>query len=386
MSRITLKTVYVLGAGASFHVGAPLLKDFLVTARLFLEGGQKPTHSDAFEHVFAWIDKLRASSYYVDFDLDNLEHVFSLAEMSKQLGIQNGAEIFRDLRLVTMETLDQCWLLWTRGHLETDLIYAKFVDTLKEANQERAALLNKHHDGLTKDVIITFNYDAMLDYVMWTRKCHAEYCLNNNPDSGKYKVLKLHGSVNWGECSECRSGNTTDVQEIIPHPAEYNTRCFTEGQHIPFNIYTMRMRSTKCDKCEEMGTLQPVIIPPTWSKSVGDSPLANVWKHAVKEISEAYQIIVIGYSLPPTDTFFQYLLTLGLVSNKNLYRVIVVNKDNSEEFKQRYRNVFSRSLYERGRLIFSTWRKGADSGGNTFETFVNERERLEKASKEVEWP
>ena len=56
--------------------------------------------------------------------------------------------------------------------------------------------------------------------------------------------------------------------------------------------------------------------------------------------------------MPPTDTFFQYLLTLGLASNPAFHRVVVVNRDNSEDFRERYEKVFSRSLSDRGRLQF----------------------------------
>ena len=104
------------------------------------------------------------------------------------------------------------------------------------------------------------------------------------------------------------------------------------------------------EECGTTGNLEPVIIAPTWSKAVARTPLVGVWSQAVKEIQEAAQIIVIGYSLPKTDTFFQYLLTLGLKSNPKLFRLVVVNKDDSAELKNRYKEVFARSLHDRGRL------------------------------------
>jgi len=63
--------MYVLGAGASVHTEAPLLRDFLVRARLLHEGKGDVRH-ESFERVFKWIDSLRPSSYYVELDLDNL--------------------------------------------------------------------------------------------------------------------------------------------------------------------------------------------------------------------------------------------------------------------------------------------------------------------------
>ncbi len=76
LAQITGKTIYVLGAGASQHTGAPLLRDFLVTARILREEKSELRYRGSFDRVFEWIDTLRGSSYYVEFDLDNLEHVF----------------------------------------------------------------------------------------------------------------------------------------------------------------------------------------------------------------------------------------------------------------------------------------------------------------------
>ena len=58
--------------------------------------------------------------------------------------------------------------------------------------------------------------------------------------------------------------------------------------------------------------------------------------------------------MPRTDTFFQYLLTLGLAENPKLHRVIVVDVDKRDDFRGRYEKVFSRSLSDRGALKFLT--------------------------------
>jgi hypothetical protein len=100
------------------------------------------------------------------------------------------------------------------------------------------------------------------------------------------------------------------------------------------------LRNTKCNKCDKEGVLTPFIIPPTWSKTVEGTPLPSVWAAAVDAISKAFQIVVVGYSMPSTDTFFQYLMTLGLQGNPNLHRVVVVNRDGSDELRRRYERCF----------------------------------------------
>ena len=55
--------------------------------------------------------------------------------------------------------------------------------------------------------------------------------------------------------------------------------------------------------------------------------------------------------MPPTDTFFQYLLTLGLGKNSVLSRIIVVNPMEGGE-EERYSKVFARALPDRQQLQF----------------------------------
>ncbi len=382
MSQITGKTVYILGAGASHHTGAPLLKDFLVAARSIRESKRDLKYKDSFDRTFEWIDSLRGSSYYVDFDLDNLEHVFSLTEMCKQLNIRDGDLHSSDLRYLILESLDnRCKLVWRGGeekHFYPDRRYSFFGEILRKLNKDRMEYLGKSDDSFERDVIVTFNYDTMLDYAFNYRGDTFDYCLNTSGSHGAYKFLKLHGSTNWASCKKCANNK---IQIVSPQPfaegKSYYLGEYADGKEYDFKMVTAVLPNTICKQCKTEGVLEPFIIPPTWSKTVSGSPLVDVWASTVKELSEAFQLIVIGYSMPPTDTFFQYLLTLGLESNPNLYRVIVVNVDRSDDFKKRYEKVFSRNLIDRGRLIFLP--------GLTFQGFLGDN-FMPLAGGQVDWP
>lgn len=364
VDHITGKTIYVLGAGSSHHTGAPLLRDFLLTAKLLREGKKELKYKEAFDRIFKWIDSLRGASYYVELDLDNLEHIFSLAEMQKQIGIKEGKEHFSDLRYVVMETLDnRCQIRWTDKRYQPDDLYSLFVRTLNEVNNQRQQIIGSHGD-FERDTIITLNYDVMLDYAMRFNSIRSDYCLTPDASLDSFNILKLHGSTNWAFCRACN--NQLQVIQPSPVPPGHTHISLDNGQLISFQMVTSVLPNTPCAKCEEKGTLEPVVIPPTWSKAVHDTPLVKVWETAVNETKKAFQVIVIGYSMPPTDTFFQYILTLGLSLNPNLYRVVVVNKDGSDELRQRYEKVFSRSLKDRGRLNFLNI---------SFDKFVNDRMR-----------
>jgi len=396
MSQIAGKTVYVLGAGASYHTGAPLLKDFLVTGRLLLDSGVQLRFKESFERIFELIDSLRASSYYVEFDLDNLEHVFSLIEMGKQLNWEGSEQRFSDLRFVILETLDKmCKLRWLNsGDFLPDEDYGNFSGLILSLNQARMSHLRQGKETFDPDSIITFNYDVMFDFALLTKSAVPDYCLSSDAERSKFfievdgfekrklKVHKLHGSTNWGICAEIQRKETKNElhRNIQTIPLNFSGTVrpqFTHGQKYEFNIVTEIMQKITCPYCQTKSSLEPFIIPPTWSKRIENPQLAMVWASAVEEIKKAFQIIVIGYSMPQTDTFFQYLLTLGLVSNSELNRIVVVNVDRKDNFKERYKRIFSRSLNDRGRLKFVC--------GVSFSDFVKKGAYMQTIGGQVEW-
>jgi len=342
-----------------------------------MESEKELVYKDSFERIFKWIDNLRSASYYVELDLDNLEHIFSLADMLKQIGSKEGEQYFSDLRYLVMETLDRCQLRWEGKRIQPDNLYDRFTQNLGELYKQRMNLVSQTLGSFEKDVIITFNYDVMLDYAIKLRGTGFDYSLSPLPSSQGFKLLKLHGSTNWAYCLKCR--HPIQIVQPTPIPPGHIPDPFLEdGNQINFRMVTNVLKNTPCENCKEKDVLEPVVIPPTWSKAIDKTPLVKVWETAVNEIRNAFQIVVIGYSMPPTDTFFQYLLTLGLSSNAAFHRVVVVNKDDSGGFRERYLRVFSRSLHDRGRLKFLL------SNKMTFQRFIVEY--MKRVGEQVEWP
>jgi len=79
---------------------------------------------------------------------------------------------------------------------------------------------------------------------------------------------------------------------------------------------------------------KPVLVAPTWQKQLGGY-LSAVWREAVFALRTATRVVILGYSIPQTDQHFRYLLAAGLQDNNSLRKVVIVNPDESEEFKQR---------------------------------------------------
>ena len=78
--------VFILGAGASSHTGAPIMRDFLAVAEKLLRIGQVNEYSDDFERVFEAIGKLQSIHSKFQLDLSNIEVIFNTLEMARIIG------------------------------------------------------------------------------------------------------------------------------------------------------------------------------------------------------------------------------------------------------------------------------------------------------------
>ena len=357
------KTVYIFGAGASVHAGAPLLNNFLSVSQGLFQGTEHLTYIESFKKLFEWITELKRSTASVTINYSNLEEIFSLASMTGEINTGEWEDLYEHLLNVIFETLDKTIafkLIESNAYnkIYGDAVTYKFVEGLIKRNKKRMELCREN--TFEKDSVITFNYDLLLDLAFRFQGIGADYCLDAAPGEG-YKLLKLHGSMNWAihkNCAEKSGIHVASLDDLL-------SRRSTSGGVQRLGAFDS-MRKAPCERCNNSG-LTPVFVPPTWTKSPSLAGLSNVWSSAAKEIESAEQIVVVGYSLPPTDTFFQYLLALGLRNNTGLSRVIIVNPDTSAEYRKRFQNIFSQRIKVQSM-------SEAFGSAITFENFVNAKE------------
>ena len=80
-----------------------------------------------------------------------------------------------------------------------------------------------------------------------------------------------------------------------------------------------------------------MLLPPTWQK-VFRPQLSEIWDMAVRELRDATRIIILGYSMPPSDIHFKYLLAAGLEANNSIRQIWTVNID--RDLRTHLSNVF----------------------------------------------
>jgi hypothetical protein len=82
------RNVFILGAGFSAGAGAPVIRDFLDVSRELFDdpdSGLDPEERQLFEKVFDFKKKVARAREKFEIDLDNIEELFGLVEMSHRL-------------------------------------------------------------------------------------------------------------------------------------------------------------------------------------------------------------------------------------------------------------------------------------------------------------
>lgn len=338
------RTVFILGAGASVMAGCPTMATFLDVADQLRSRLSTP-YSNAFEAVFDARSQLQSVHSKARLDLHNIESVFSAFEMAGRFQSKFGnltaaqiGELGSCMRLLIGHTLE----LSTRfrmdnvGNVIPPEPYADFIRQVSRIRQKKPV------------TIITFNYDIALDAALELVGIPVDYCLDQNLSGGaSVPVIKLHGSINWGRCMACKS-------EIIPFRMRDFLKRFpnwpTDSSGQNASIIFLQMMSGMSAKNHEpchsvLQNHSPVIVPPTWEKTNHSVGFENMWKHAARSLSEADDIAVIGYSLPPSDQFFPMLYALGTVSQTLLKRFWVFDPDKSVE--DRFRKMLGEAASQR---------------------------------------
>jgi hypothetical protein len=325
--------VYILGAGFSKDAGAPLVHDFLDRARGFYDDPDlmlDPQERQQFEQVFKFKREIAKAREKFRIDLDNIEQLFGLVEMSQRLASEPPATrdatvylIAKTLQLALMNTSrrPQARMSLQPGYAGQADSFTKYVgrnatgaDAFEtDIYTHFALLLAGRYDDQRKlasrsNTVITFNYDLVVDDALARVGAGPGYeladALYDEPNQSRTVVplLKLHGSTNWAIC-RCSQIH------VLGHKATENSADF---------------RARQCSKCLDTG-LKLLLVPPSWDKSEYSRIMQPVWKRAVGALKTATRICVIGYSMPEADAFFKFLLTLGLAENDHLNRLVVVD-------------------------------------------------------------
>lgn len=194
---------------------------------------------------------------------------------------------------------------------------------------------------------LTLNYDTLLEKIIFSKK--DENYQRSNGYEGFYKVpiqsvadrWKISTSAKWGFGSEDPKGKK--LPTILKLHGSINWMWAGISPSDP--IYC----SDKNDSIQEINNsvleLQPFIVPPALDKNsfYNNNILKSIWSLAYKGLMKSKEIYIIGFSLPDSDISIKYFFKEVMSKNKDRNTsstIYVINTDESDELKKRYKNVF----------------------------------------------
>jgi hypothetical protein len=189
------------------------------------------------------------------------------------------------------------------------------------------------------DIVISFNYDILMDnalreskkftdsgyLVPFQKVSDGQNWRRAEDESSDITLLKLHGSLNWLHCSNCDGTFLNRSEKISPEYSSFPKNCPSCGES---NAYFQR-----------------VIVPPLLAKDYSLQPLKLLWGLANRYVARAQEIVIIGYSFPPTDFATEALLRDSLPwGRQKQTHFTIVNPD--EKVYDRFKKIFNSSVLE----------------------------------------
>lgn len=325
----SINKVAVLGAGASADAGVPTLNQFwhkvqeLIKSKQFtneeigkinniLEKRKLLLPDSNIEEFFSYVD------FQINFDvlipISAEDRIFINKVTNKH---DRGRIPIPNIRHMGKEKAD-----FEKLKNEISWLIIRTLDlSLKSCD-------NKIEECYTKliknfDVTITFNWDTLYEraYKRLMEKSIPEDHLGFCGYIRKKTLLKLHGSLDWGECQQCNGLHMSDKIEHV--------------------VYENKI----CPNCNKSALIITSILPAlTKFEKISKTKKPDykmIWDCAMYAISGAKEIYFFGYSLSDNDVHTKIFFKSGILNNINSeLKLYVIDKCCCEDLQNRYRKAF----------------------------------------------
>ena len=201
----------------------------------------------------------------------------------------------------------------------------KFINWVRHTNKSEDAFIS----------IITSNYDYsvewnlleygegndahnLIDYGFnWRDVAEDDGKVYLRPAKPLFRVFKLHGSTDWLKCARCGFiyiNPTVDIYDL----AFSNERKNANMCHCGY------------------WPLSPVLVTPSFSRTVKDTNLSQVWRNTLELLRTADEWIITGYSLPGEDLDIKSLFIRALKGRRKPPIIKVIQQSRNSETKYDY--------------------------------------------------
>ncbi len=355
MNTTKNKTVFFLGAGFSCAAGAPSQKellgkvlnysgnnygnpvdDYLDELKKFLRDAfsldDHKMKDFSLEDFYTPIDKcISQNSSFRGYSIDHIKKIRN--ELSTLISIVIDAEL-------TNSDKDKTYL-------------DKFVNLIIDFLNRDIKIIFPMHEL----AIITTNWDILLDKRFYLKSDQQNFFVNLDYGTSTVylkdanynsqlsplsrlrrriydlELYKIHGSLNWLKCPSCNRLFVNPEKKAGILEIDLNIRC-----KYCSDIFTFKTEDYRGIY------LEPQIIYPTFMKDLSNIHFNQIWDNASVALSEASNIVFIGYSFQQADYEIRQLLSRKVPDNCKI--TVVLNNNNNKETFERYHNFFGRRTFK----------------------------------------
>lgn len=366
--------VIILGAGASWSAGVPLMGGFMDQMWNLAKRGKhhdkvlKQDDTKLLTDALAVRDELDAYHGRASLDVWNLEEVLSILSLNALAG--RGSDK-RKLELMTRaiaRTIEITCNVRHPGSLDQPILSGEGrVGTYESFWHSLFAWSRARNDEIP--FIITFNYDLVLERSLLHSVIGTNYNQRRRFPSKGF-VVDYHTNVLPPIALGLRHVNFHRAdnyhQTDYGHILEESTQADIVSQFTRINLvklhgsnnFPKRARGRPVVKDAGRRLVEaaddPLILPPVFNKA-SQSIGAEAWAAALDALRCCKNLIVCGYSLPITDIYMQYFLKAALGPNQNLNKIFVFDpclflperKSDGDALKQRYGSNFAAPIQKR---------------------------------------
>jgi len=182
--------------------------------------------------------------------------------------------------------------------------------------------------------VITFNWDLLLERA--AQEIGVDVSYGGWQKSG-IQVAKPHGSLNLIEVEQ-----TGQLKLTVPFNLQQRLyRDWTDGST---DVGRFRnAKDTMISRGVDYDANPPLIVEPTARKQYTSKWVVLQWRRAFEMLRRSDEIVVIGFSLPPTDFRPRMLLQFAAQNRDSILRFLVVDP-NASRVAERYRKYIPISI------------------------------------------
>jgi NAD-dependent SIR2 family protein deacetylase len=346
------KFVFILGAGASAPYGLPVMRNFMSRARERFFRAMLPANYDFFhksyEALMDFRQRCRGSSWAVNRDWDNIEELYTQADLLRLANPNSG-----DNKALCQSL---AWAIW---------------DVYRQVSQDIpnwcSALQNTRKQLGVEPVIITTNYDVLPEASLkrggweffypgfiptWEAAAKSQSWLLTETDetpahipANSAKIIKLHGSVNWFNIDD----DLSSVGSLLISSENQSSTVWITDQQFKPEEFAAQIKSV----LKQDVTPVPAIVPPMLGQMSMAKAIAHQWTAAIEAISDAKYVAIIGYSFPTTDAFMTRLLAEGLQHNQDVESIVICDQQPAHHWEPRLASIFNSTLRTNGKISMS---------------------------------